>query len=70
MKARTVPPLELFGGIVHSIGHLETMLLIDVSKAMTSNLLGGLVDRDGIPRFHDQPSNTYLVDHLVYDCPT
>lgn len=57
---------ELADGIIHGTDHLETMLLIDVSTSMTWNPHGGMVGPDGIRRFHDQPSNIQLTEHLVH----
>ena len=65
-EARTAALHELAEGILHGIDHLETMLLIDVSSSMTWNPHGGIRGPDGIQRFHDQPSNIRLVEHLVH----
>ena len=65
-EARTAALHELAEGILHGTDHLETMLLIDVSGSMTWNPHGGMLGPDGIRRFHDQPSNIRLVEHLVH----
>ena len=65
-EARTAALHELAEGIQHGTDHLETMLLIDVSSSMTWNPHGGMTGPDGIRRFHDQPSNINLVEHLVH----
>ena len=64
--ARTAALHELADGILHGTDHLETMLLLDVSTSMTWNPHRGLVGPDGIRRYHDQPSNICLVEHLVH----
>lgn len=64
--ARTAALHELADGILHGTDHLETMILIDVSGSMTWNPHQGMVGPDGIRRFHDQPSNIRLVEHLVH----
>ncbi|KAJ7743224.1 hypothetical protein DFH07DRAFT_835644 [Mycena maculata] len=56
----------LADGILHGTDHLETMILIDVSGSMTWNPHEGVIGPDGIVRFHDQPSNIVLVQHLVH----
>ena len=65
-EARTAALHERAEGILHGIDHLETMLLIDVSSSMTWNPHGGIRGPDGTKRFHDQPSNIRLVEHLVH----
>ncbi|CAD6575860.1 MAG: hypothetical protein ASARMPRED_007488 [Alectoria sarmentosa] len=65
-EARTAALHVLAEGLLHGTDHLETMLLIDVSGSMTWNPHGGMVGPDGIRRFHDQPSNIRLVEHLVH----
>lgn len=65
-EARTRALHELADGILHGTDHLETMLLIDVSGSMTWNPHQGVVGPDGLRRFHDQPSNISLVQHLVH----
>jgi hypothetical protein len=65
-EARTRALHELADGIMHGTDHLETMLLIDVSGSMTWNPHRGVVGPDGIRRYHDQPSNIALVQHLVH----
>ncbi|KAK4696628.1 hypothetical protein P7C71_g1326, partial [Lecanoromycetidae sp. Uapishka_2] len=42
------------------------MLLIDVSASMTWNPHQGMTGPDGMRRYHDQPSNILLVEHLVH----
>ena len=64
--ARTAALHELADGILHGTDHLETMLLIDVSGSMTWNPHMGMVGPDGMRRFHDQPANIRLVEHLVH----
>lgn len=64
--ARTAALHELADGIAHGTDHLETMLLIDVSGSMQWNPHQGMTGPDGIRRFHDQPSNIRLVEHLVH----
>lgn len=64
--ARTAALHELAEGILHGTDHLETMLLIDVSGSMTWNPHMGVLGPDGVTRFHDQPSNIRLVQHLVH----
>ncbi|MCJ1477643.1 hypothetical protein MMC13_006316 [Lambiella insularis] len=64
-EARTKALHELADGILHGTDHLETMLLIDVSGSMTWNPHGGVMGPDGMIRYHDQPSNILLVQHLV-----
>ena len=66
--ARTQALHELADGILHGTDHLETMLLIDVSGSMTWNPHSGILGPDGITRYHDQPSNIALVQHLVHRC--
>ncbi|MCJ1296096.1 hypothetical protein MMC34_007661 [Xylographa carneopallida] len=56
---------EFAEGIIHGTDHLETMVLIDVSGSMTWNPHSGIPGPDGITRYHDQPSNIRLVQHLV-----
>ncbi|MCJ1382281.1 hypothetical protein MMC17_005394 [Xylographa soralifera] len=56
---------EFAEGILDGTDHLETMLLIDVSGSMTWNPHSGIPGPDGITRYHDQPSNIRLVEHLV-----
>ena len=63
--ARQAALHELAEGIKHGTDHLETMLLIDVSSSMTWNPHQGLTGPDGMTRYHDQPSNIRLVEHLV-----
>ena len=63
--ARQAALHELAEGIQHGTDHLETMLLIDVSSSMTWNPHQGLQGPDGVMRWHDQPSNIHLVEHLV-----
>lgn len=65
-EARQTALHELADGIIHGTDHLETMLLIDVSGSMTWNPHQGVVGPDGVRRFHDQPSNIKLVEHLVH----
>lgn len=65
-EARQQALHELADGILHGTDHLETMLLIDVSGSMTWNPHQGVVGPDGIRRFHDQPPNIQLVEHLVH----
>ncbi|OZJ03676.1 hypothetical protein BZG36_03533 [Bifiguratus adelaidae] len=57
---------ELADAIIQGTDHLETMLLIDVSGSMTWNPHRGIQGPDGITRYHDQPSNIRLVEHLVH----
>ena len=64
--ARSAALHALADGILHGTDHLETMLLIDVSGSMTWNPHQGVVGPDGIRRYHDQPSNIRLVEHLVH----
>jgi hypothetical protein len=64
--ARTRALHELAEGIQHGTDHLETMLLIDVSGSMASNPHQGILGPDGETRYHDQPSNIALVQHLVH----
>jgi hypothetical protein len=64
--ARTQALHELADGIIHGTDHLETMLLLDVSGSMTWNPHKGVRGPDGIIRYHDQPSNISLVQHLVH----
>ncbi|KAK9357506.1 hypothetical protein V1504DRAFT_414163 [Lipomyces starkeyi] len=63
---RTRTLQELADGIIHGTDHLETMLLIDVSGSMTMNPHAGIFGPDGVTRYHDQPSNIRLVEHLVH----
>jgi len=42
------------------------MVLIDVSGSMSWNPRKGVRGPDGYVRFHDQPSNIALVEHLVH----
>ena len=63
---RTKALHELADGIIHGTDHLETMLLIDVSGSMTWNPHRGVMGPDGVTRYHDQPSNISLVEHLVH----
>lgn len=65
-EARQAALHELAEGILHGTDHLETMLLIDVSGSMMNNPHQGLRGPDGITRYHDQPSNIQLVQHLVH----
>lgn len=65
-EARTKALHELADGIIHGTDHIETMLLIDVSGSMLWNPHGGIMGPDGITRYHDQPSNIRLVEHLVH----
>jgi hypothetical protein len=65
-EARTQTLHQLADGILHGTDHLETMLLIDVSSSMTWNPHSGVIGPDGIRRYHDQPSNILLVQHLVH----
>lgn len=64
--ARTQALHEFADGILHGTDHLETMLLIDVSSSMTWNPHGGIRGPDQVVRYHDQPSNIHLVEHLVH----
>ena len=64
--ARQAALHELAEGIQHGTDHLETMLLIDVSSSMTWNPHQGMVGPDGIRRYHDQPSNIRLVEHMIH----
>ena len=64
--ARQAALHELAEGIQHGTDHLETMLLIDVSSSMTWNPHQGMTGPDGRIRYHDQPSNIRLVEHLVH----
>ena len=57
---------ELADGIIHGTDHLETMLLLDISSSMTWNPHSGMVGPDGVRRYHDQPANIRLVEHLVH----
>jgi hypothetical protein len=65
-EARTRALHELADGILHGTDHLETMLLIDVSGSMTWNPHNGVWGPDGVRRYHDQPANICLVEHLVH----
>jgi hypothetical protein len=65
-QARSAALHQLADGILHGTDHLETMVLIDVSGSMTWNPHGGMVGPDGVRRFHDQPPNIFLVEHLVH----
>ena len=65
-EARTAALHELADGILHGTDHLETMLLLDVSGSMMWNPHNGMPGADGIRRYHDQPSNIHLVEHLVH----
>ncbi|KAF8928910.1 hypothetical protein EDD21DRAFT_373170 [Dissophora ornata] len=56
----------LADGIIHGTDHLETMILIDVSGSMGWNPHKGVYGPDGIVRYHDQPPNICLVEHLVH----
>jgi hypothetical protein len=64
--ARRMALDELAEGIMHGTDHLETMLLIDISGSMTWNPHGGMMGPDGVRRYHDQPPNILLVEHLVH----
>jgi len=63
---RTQALHELADGLLRGTDHLETMLLVDVSGSMTWNPHGGVTGPDGVTRYHDQPSNIRLVEHLVH----
>jgi hypothetical protein len=65
-EARTRALHELADGIIHGTDHLETMLLIDVSGSMTWNPRAGVCGPDAIVRYHDQPANIALIEHLVH----
>ncbi|KAK9235092.1 hypothetical protein V1525DRAFT_410946 [Lipomyces kononenkoae] len=65
-EARTRALHELADGIIHGTDHLETMLLIDVSGSMLFRPHAGVLGPDGVVRYHDQPSNICLVEHLVH----
>ena len=64
--ARQAALHELAEGIQNGTDHLETMLLIDVSGSMTLNPHHGILGPDSRTRYHDQPSNIRLVEHLVH----
>ncbi|KAG0039981.1 hypothetical protein BGZ83_002685, partial [Gryganskiella cystojenkinii] len=57
---------DLAEGLQNGTDHIETMLLIDVSGSMGWDPHSGVRGPDGIVRFHDQPSNISLVEHLVH----
>ena len=64
--ARAAALHELADGILHGTDHLETMLLIDVSSSMLWEPYRGVQGPDGITRYHDQPPNIRLVEHLTH----
>jgi len=65
-EARRQALHELAEGLHKGTDHLETMLLIDTSGSMGWDPHGGIQGPDGMRRYHDQPSNISLVEHLVH----
>ena len=57
---------ELANGISNGTDHLETMLLIDISGSMLYKPYQGVHGPDGRIRYHDQPPNIRLVEHLTH----
>ncbi|KAJ3011037.1 UNVERIFIED_CONTAM: hypothetical protein HDU68_001855 [Siphonaria sp. JEL0065] len=45
---------------------LETMVMVDFSDSMTADPRLGVIGKDGIKRFHDQPTNLMLVKNLLH----
>ncbi|GJJ71308.1 hypothetical protein EMPS_03658 [Entomortierella parvispora] len=65
-EARREALHQLAEGLHNGTDHLETMLLIDVSGSMGWDPRNGVWGPDGRIRYHDQPSNIALVEHLVH----